>query len=369
VGSGFLVVNKWTNQQQQCIPYQATDFNCPPYTFREVICTLYNCTSNKVTWNFTYTSGSVTKKSSVQNFGFAAAVPLTANTWSVQENNPMPSGWVNIGFRCSDNQTNRDAVIIRSGVTVVCYFINYFGTVQQYIAEYGGNPSTGDYGNITLEDYAPNRTYAPTPVPAPTPQCPVDVSFVITSCGSIDFTDPTCRESCSLLAQSAEALFAQNAVSPAVREQCFITENIKQGLRLSAAAMTRISERVNALVSICPNGCPVDVTPVFQGCNSSDFTGTSECKVNTGCADKVVTVQNALGQTNSYVAKMCFVDYNTAHGNPLSNLAIDRITESIDASKPICNGTVLNPPPGAATDAAILPLASPLLFFVPWLVL
>jgi hypothetical protein len=251
-GAGFLVVNKWTNQAQGCPTYTAYGLACGGNN-GEAQCTLFNCTVPKTTWNFTYTSGVMKKNATVFGWGWTPLTTLAASTYNVSEGN-LPAGWIQVGFRCVDNQTNAGAVVISSGQTLVCYFVNFFGDLATFEATYGP-VSQGNFGNITLDEYIPPRTYSPTPVPAPTAACPLSLAGVFTSCDDSDFAaGAACSNGCVAAVNTLQTEFS--GLSVATQDSCLGNYNTNNGLLLSTATMNVISGRITATPAqpICTNG-------------------------------------------------------------------------------------------------------------------
>jgi len=247
-GSGFLVVNKWTNQASNCSTYAAIGLACGVNN-PETNYVLYYCTGvPKVSWNFTYTSGTTTKTSSVYGWGWTPLVILAANTYSVKEQPTLPTGWVQIGFRCVDNQTNPNAVVISSGQTLVCYYVNFYGTVAQFVAAYG-NFSNGS-STIVLDQYVPPRTFAPTPL-TPTPACPTSVDPFFRACQDSDFVT-NCTSACTLASNNLAADFALTTV--AFQDRCIGDFNTINGLILTVTTMNIISSRITSAQPVCING-------------------------------------------------------------------------------------------------------------------
>jgi hypothetical protein len=262
--SGFLVINKWTNDADTCTTYPASGYACGGGN-AEATCTLSNCSSGfvAVPWTFKYT-GPQTKNTTVLGFGWSPLVTLVGGSYSVLENAP-PQGWVEIGFYCADGQLNKNAVQIYSGQTLVCYYINFHGTRAGFEQQYGpiGN---GTFGNITLEDFTPNRTYAPTPVAAPTASCPGLVDFFV-ACDQTDFVNNvSCSSACLTAANAAQlALISSTAAAQAA---CVTVYNTQYGPFMDATTMDIIATRVtaNPPEAICLNGvAPGSLTPTAVG--------------------------------------------------------------------------------------------------------
>jgi hypothetical protein len=256
-GSGFLVINKWTNLRDTCTSYQAFGFNCPPYTIRENACILYNCNNNSnVQWNFTYTGGGVTKTSTVQKFGFSQLLPLAPTTWDVSEG-PMPTGWTFIGFYCLDNQTNPTAVRISAGQTLVCYFVNFYGNRTTFEAIYGPPTPGAPFGNITLDKFSPNGTITSPPTPSLPPtasSCPVNVAPVFSACLPIDFATATSTCSPACVAQVVPVMNSLSSFASATKAACFVDYNTQNGLIFGFTEMTTITNRIETSQNVCPNG-------------------------------------------------------------------------------------------------------------------
>jgi len=202
----------------------------------------------------------------VNGWGFGPLTILPADTYSVLENTP-PAGWVQIGFRCADNQTNPNAVVIHSGQTLVCYYVNFFGNLSTFIQLYG-NFSAGT-ANITLDEFVPTRTFAPTPALAPTAACPAAVDTYFRTCLDADFTG-SCRPTCLTAANNLQTAYVGSTV--AFQDKCIGEFNTASGLLLSVATMNIISLRINAVPQqpLCSNGnAIVTLAPSVQSASQS----------------------------------------------------------------------------------------------------
>jgi hypothetical protein len=259
-GSGFLVINKWTNQASACSTYPAFGFACGG-NLPEARCTLSNCSSAvRETWNFTYRSSTKTATTSVSGWGWSPLTILPAATYSVLENTP-PAGWVQVGFRCVDNQTNPNSVVISSGQTLVCYYVNFLGNLSTFVQLYG-NFSAGT-SNITLDQYVPPRTFAPT-ASTPTPACPAAVDTYFRTCLDADFVG-ACGPTCLAAANSLQTAYVGTTV--AFQDRCIGEFNTAAGLILSVSTMNTISSRINAVPEkpLCTNGnAVVTLAPSIQ---------------------------------------------------------------------------------------------------------
>lgn len=250
VDTGFLVINKWTNQVSKCPTYQGYGGACG-LEGAEISCTLYNCSGVNLTqWNFTVTRGSVSKTASVKGWGWTPLMGLPAATYSVSEGT-LPNGWVQIGFRCTDNQTNPNAVVISSGQTLVCYYVNFEGNLSTFEEIYG-NVTNGTFGNLTLDTYVPDRTFAPTPSGAPTASCPPVIGELFANCTDADFASG-CSASCLSAARDVEEAFAGMGVG--FQDVC--VGNYNSFARVfSSATMNALSIRINAQTPLCSNEGP-----------------------------------------------------------------------------------------------------------------
>jgi len=372
-GSGFLIINKWVNTAANCTTYQAQGLACGGGN-PEAFCTLYNCTGvPKVQWNFTYASTvispAVTKTSSIYGWGWSPIVAMPAATYSVSEGT-LPSGWVQIGFRCADNQTDPLKVVVASGQTLVCYFVNYFGTKQQFTNTYG--PVTnGSFGNITLDQYVPPRTYAPTPQGAPTPACPTtSLSTFFTTCTDLDFANAAqCSPTCLNAANALQLALGPSPV--AVQDTCTGQYNTDNGLPLSSLTMNLISIRIDSLQPICSSGnapCPSSLASLFSACTSGDFATGASCSAS--CLAAASTVQTDYASVPVATQSACLVNYNTVNGGNLSSANLDTITARINAvpQQKICSTggpSPTNQPAGknGVNDGSSITVSSFLVFF------
>jgi len=259
-GTAFLVLNKWTNTAANCALVNKTGFACPPYDNGETRCTIYQCNNvPHVTWNFTYTGTGVNIQKQVFGWGWTALTPLAPQTYKVTEDAVMPQGWINIGFTCADGQNNPNAVILKAGQTLACYYLNYFGNYSSFVAEYGAvNTSKGILGNLTLDTYSPNRTDAPTMagyVP-PTPACPASSDTTLanfySTCHETDFYNAQCSPSCLPVAQQVQTTFTGTSADNFVT--CVNDYNTNHGVIFSSAAMDLINTRIAGTSPICSNG-------------------------------------------------------------------------------------------------------------------
>jgi hypothetical protein len=181
---------------------------------------------------------------------------LSAQTYAISEGT-LPAGWIQVGFRCVDGQLNPAAVVISSGQTLVCYFVNFFGTLSTFVQIYG-NVTNGTFGNITLDEYIPPRTFSPTPVPPPTASCPASLPSVFTACQNSDFAEgASCSANCVTAVDTYQAEAASSTV--AAQDACLGTYNTDHGQPFSTFTMNVISGRVTATPQqpLCTNAKPI----------------------------------------------------------------------------------------------------------------
>jgi hypothetical protein len=122
------------------------------------------------------------------------------------------------------------------------------------------------FGNITLDEYIPERTYSPTPVPAPTASCPALIADAFSACRNVDFLNgAACSPTCVAATNSLQAAFSGATV--AFQDSCMGAYNTDNGLPYSTATMNIISGRITATPQqpICTNGLAPAPLPAASG--------------------------------------------------------------------------------------------------------